>query len=105
VHGKKTVDSAGLLMEVARHSGTICFLIGQTQQCPAYTAVCRHKIRPVRSSCAHRQDGRGEVYRARDTKLMREVAIKILPATLAQRPDRLARHILQAVGRTAKRAR
>jgi predicted Ser/Thr protein kinase len=35
--------------------------------------------------------GMGEVYRARDTKLEREVAIKILPAALAQDPERLAR--------------
>src|SRR5712692_3904887 len=35
--------------------------------------------------------GMGEVYKARDTKLDREVAIKVLPAALAQYPDRLAR--------------
>src|ERR1700681_305178 len=35
--------------------------------------------------------GMGEVYRARDTKLDRNVAIKVLPAALAQHPDRLAR--------------
>src|SRR5216684_6374189 len=35
--------------------------------------------------------GMGEVYRARDTKLDRDVAIKILPTALAQHPDRLAR--------------
>jgi serine/threonine-protein kinase len=35
--------------------------------------------------------GMGEVYRAKDTKLDRDVAIKVLPAELAQDPERLAR--------------
>ena len=35
--------------------------------------------------------GMGEVYRARDTKLDREVAIKVLPAATANDPERLAR--------------
>ena len=35
--------------------------------------------------------GMGEVYRARDTKLDRDVAIKTLPEALAQNPERLAR--------------
>jgi len=35
--------------------------------------------------------GMGEVYRARDSKLDRDVAIKVLPAGVAADPERLAR--------------
>src|SRR5437870_12789330 len=35
--------------------------------------------------------GMGEVYRARDTKLHRDVAIKVLPDLFARDPERLAR--------------
>ncbi|MBI3048649.1 MAG: protein kinase [Acidobacteria bacterium] len=35
--------------------------------------------------------GMGEVYRARDTKLARDVAIKVLPASVVSDPERIAR--------------
>ena len=35
--------------------------------------------------------GMGEVYRGRDTKLDRDVAIKVLPETFASDPERIAR--------------
>src|ERR1041385_3260620 len=40
--------------------------------------------------------GMGEVYRARDTKLNRDVAIKILPEAFAQDHDRMARFTREA---------
>src|SRR5213082_1461115 len=50
------------------------------------THLGRHEIRSQLGA-----GGMGEVYRARDEKLNRDVAIKVLPASLSQDEDRLRR--------------
>jgi serine/threonine protein kinase len=54
------------------------------------------RIGPYEIVAAIGSGGMGEVYRARDERLQREVAIKILPAAVAADPDRLRRFTLEA---------
>ena len=49
------------------------------------------RVGPYEVISAAGAGGMGEVYRARDTRLNREVAIKVLPAAFARDPDRLRR--------------
>ena len=49
------------------------------------------RVGPYLISAQIGEGGMGEVYRARDTKLGRDVAIKILPPAFTADPDRLAR--------------
>src|SRR6266700_1722219 len=53
---------------------------------PTGTKLGRYEIRSQLGA-----GGMGEVYRARDEKLNRDVAIKVLPATYSQDADRLRR--------------
>ena len=46
---------------------------------------------PYRVTAKIGEGGMGEVYRARDTKLDRDVALKVLPQAFTDDPDRLAR--------------
>ena len=49
------------------------------------------RLGPYEIQSALGAGGMGEVYRARDTRLKRDVALKILPESFASDPDRLAR--------------
>ena len=53
--------------------------------------MIRQTLSHYRITAALGAGGMGEVYRATDTKLDREVAIKLLPGAFAADPDRLAR--------------
>ena len=57
----------------------------------ALPSLIGRQIGPYRVDAQIGAGGMGEVYRAHDTKLGRDVAIKILPALMTQDPDRLAR--------------
>ena len=49
------------------------------------------KIGPYQVTAKIGEGGMGEVYQARDTKLDRDVALKVLPEAFTADPDRLAR--------------
>ena len=49
------------------------------------------RLGPYEITSAIGAGGMGEVYRARDQKLQRDVAIKVLPELFSADPDRLAR--------------
>src|SRR6516162_11372164 len=60
------------------------------------TFTCGTKLGPYEILALIGAGGMGEVYRARDTRLGREVALKILPDPLANNPERRARFETEA---------
>src|ERR1700691_3762746 len=60
------------------------------------TLTAGSRLGPYEILAALGAGGMGEVYRARDTTLGRDVALKILPDAFASDPDRLARFTREA---------
>src|SRR5215831_16938093 len=56
-----------------------------------YGSGPRDKLGPYEIMAPIGAGGMGEVFRARDTMLKREVALKVLPAAFVQDPERMAR--------------
>ena len=55
------------------------------------------RLGPYAVTALSGEGGRGQVYQATDTKLNRQVALKILPEAFADDPDRLAHFEREAV--------
>jgi hypothetical protein len=66
-----------------------------------YAMLIGETLGPYRVLGKLGEGGMGEVYRARDTTLNRDVAIKVLPDAFAGDPDRLARFTREAQTRAA----
>jgi serine/threonine protein kinase len=66
----------------------------------AFTQLGRYEI-----VAALGAGGMGEIYRARDRQLGREVAVKILPGPFAGDPERKARFVMEATRRSNSTAR
>src|SRR6266851_5142282 len=79
----RRADQEFQMIETDR-SGEMTFF--DSQMIPTGTKLDRYEIRSKIGA-----GGMGEVYRARDEKLNRDVAIKVLPAALSQDTDRLRR--------------
>src|SRR6187402_3590368 len=80
------LDESGQGANVLDHSPFIAGDVLSPLHLPPGTAIGVYRIVDLLGV-----GGMGEVYRARDTKLNRDVAIKILPPAVAHDPDRLAR--------------
>src|SRR6202163_2676996 len=65
------------------------------------TLAAGTKLGPYEILSALGAGGMGEVYRARDARLKREVAIKVLPAAMSADPERLRRFESEAEAASA----
>jgi len=98
------VDRAGFVVDACRGDDTLRRDVSSLLQAHqdglgfgSSPVMPSSRLQAGRSFCGYRIEsllgagGMGEVYRARDTRLDRSVAIKILPESFAHDPQRLAR--------------
>jgi serine/threonine protein kinase len=62
----------------------------------AVSLIPGSRLGPYEISARIGAGGMGEVYRARDTRLKRDVAVKVLPESFSSDPERLARFAREA---------
>src|SRR5687767_10819 len=80
-------ENVPIFLRVARGCAVISFV---THMSPGFS------IAHYRVTSKIGEGGMGEVWRATDTKLNREVAIKVIPESFAIDPDRMARFTREA---------
>src|SRR5215813_4916213 len=79
---------------LAEHAATDGFLTGVAVHAPTLAAGMRIGVYTIAAQIG--AGGMGEVYRARDSRLERDVAIKVLPPQLTTDPERRARFAREA---------
>ncbi len=82
---------------VARDPGATCSLIGYNNQNLSMPLSAGDKLGPYEILAPLGAGGMGEVYRGRDSKLNRDVAIKVLPEALAGDTQYMARFEREAL--------
>ena len=84
------------------HAGTPAIVARAPGDAAAHVPGTGQRLTPGMTVGPYRVDallgvgGMGEVYRARDTKLNRDVALKVLPASFMYDPDRVGRFLREA---------
>ena len=82
-------NSADAFLEAPALEAAAAILEASRKRAPALTPGRR--LGPYEILSPLGAGGMGEVYRARDSKLKRDVAVKVLPADVSEDPERLAR--------------
>jgi Tol biopolymer transport system component/tRNA A-37 threonylcarbamoyl transferase component Bud32 len=80
-----------LLAEDGRHSGFVVTGFPKNPPWPAFVFAIGTRVGPYEISGIIGAGAMGEVYRARDARLRRDVAMKVLPKSFADDPERIRR--------------